>query len=248
MAYKSLKQEARPSNRNMENENNDDVSAENNFMTNTLMTESYSEILNSPTTDTYDASGAQANTTIVITKRKPHSSSHHQSSQSSFPHGSVRVDESKMTHFVADNLELKIKSASSNDSPARQASARNHMLPIEIATEQMQKQFFSAFPQIDANALNDIEIEAQYLAANLDSITENLCNLLHSISAITADNVDTYKNAVNKLTDCMDANIKTMYTVMAKTEELSNRMKSTEALAVRIRDIKRVVDVLDSMV
>lgn len=46
--------------------------------------------------------------------------------------------------------------------------------------------------------------------------------------------MDTYKNAVNKLTDCMDANIKTMYTVMAKTEELSNKMKNTEALAARM--------------
>lgn len=59
--------------------------------------------------------------------------------------------------------------------------------------------------------------------------------------------MDTYKNAVNKLTDHMDANIKTMYTVMAKTEELSNKMKNTEALASRIRDIKRLVDVLDSV-
>lgn len=57
---------------------------------------------------------------------------------------------------------------------------------------------------------------------------------LWQISSITADNVDTYKNAVNKLTDCMDANIKTMYTVMAKTEELSNKMKNTEALAARM--------------
>lgn len=60
------------------------------------------------------------------------------------------------------------------------------------------------------------------------------CFFFRQISAITADNVDTYKNAVNKLTDCMDANIKTMYTVMAKTEELSNKMKSTEALAARM--------------
>lgn len=139
--------------------------------------------------------------------------------------------------------------------------SRNNMLPPETATEQIQRQFFTAFPQIDANALNDIEIEAQYLAANLDGITENLGNLLHSvnyiiqkcyyehklhivtyhvlfmnwqISSITADNVDCYKNAVNKLTDCMDANIKTMYTVMAKTEELSNQMKNTEALAARM--------------
>lgn len=55
----------------------------------------------------------------------------------------------------------------------------------ETATEQIQRQFFSAFPQIDANALNDIEIEAQYLAANLDGITENLGNLLHSVSLIS---------------------------------------------------------------
>lgn len=33
----------------------------------------------------------------------------------------------------------------------------------------------------------------------------------------------------------MDANIKTMYTIMAKTEEISNRMKSTEALAARMQ-------------
>lgn len=37
-------------------------------------------------------------------------------------------------------------------------------------------------PQIDANVLNDIEIEAQYLAASVDNLMENLCNLLHSVS------------------------------------------------------------------
>lgn len=46
----------------------------------------------------------------------------------------------------------------------------------------LQRQFISQFPQIDANALNDIEVEAQYLAANIDGINENLANLLHSVS------------------------------------------------------------------
>ncbi|XP_037926035.1 uncharacterized protein LOC119661000 isoform X2 [Hermetia illucens] len=101
-------------------------------------------------------------------------------------------------------------------------------------------------PQVDSNVLNDIEIEAQYLAASLDNLTENLCNLLHSISSITADNVEIHKNAVNKLTDSMDANIKSMYTIMAKTEEISKSMKPTEQLATRIREIKRLVDMLES--
>lgn len=110
-----------------------------------------------------------------------------------------------MTHFVADNLEHKIKAASPKEGnefyiiqtfwfdkskisvverliAVRHASLRSNMLLTESATEQIQRQFFSAFPQIDANALNDIEIEAQYLAANLDGITENLCNLLHSVN------------------------------------------------------------------
>ncbi|XP_054731809.1 BLOC-1-related complex subunit 6 isoform X2 [Anastrepha obliqua] len=100
-------------------------------------------------------------------------------------------------------------------------------------------------PQIDANVLNDIEIEAQYLAASIDNLMENLCNLLHSISSITADNVEVHKNAVNKLTDSMDANIKCMYTIMAKTEEITKSMKPTEQLGQRIREIKRLVDMLD---
>lgn len=53
--------------------------------------------------------------------------------------------------------------------------------PEESASNQLQRQFLSSVPQIDANALNDIELEAQYLAANIDGITENLCNLLHSV-------------------------------------------------------------------
>lgn len=82
--------------------------------------------------------------------------------------------------------------------PGRHKSSRNHMMLTESATEQIQRQFFSAFPQIDANALNDIEIEAQYLAANLDGITENLCNLLHSVRCRNID-VKVYVNFIRML-------------------------------------------------
>lgn len=67
-------------------------------------------------------------------------------------------------------------------------AGRSNALSSELAAAQLQRQFFTAFPQIDSNALNDIEIEAQYLAANVDGITENLGNLLHSVSELrTAD-------------------------------------------------------------
>lgn len=107
----------------------------------------------------------------------------------SFPTGSLSVDDTNMTHFVADDLEYKIKIASpvskreidemtrttsKSSTPAKQIAS-------ETGPELLRRQFLSSMPQIDANAINDIEIEAQYLAANIDNITENLCNLLHSV-------------------------------------------------------------------
>lgn len=88
-----------------------------------------------------------------------------------------------MTHFVADNLEYKIKIASPVSKKEMQEFGEVGQLPVEsVAAVVHQRQFLTSMPQIDANVLNDIEIEAQYLAANVDNITENLCNLLHSVS------------------------------------------------------------------
>lgn len=162
---------------------------------------------------------------------------------SSFPYeleGATSTD-GEMRHFVADNLEEKIRSdqqsyASHNSTPSANNPSGGMLTRRFLQTQR---------PQIDANVLSDIEIEAQYLAASVDNLMENLCNLLHSISSITADNVEVHKNAVNKLTDSMDANIKCMYTIMAKTEEITKSMKPTEQLGQRIREIKRLVDMLD---
>lgn len=61
---------------------------------------------------------------------------------------------------------------------------RVNELSSEASSAVLQRQFLSSMPQIDPNVLSDIEIEAQYLAANIDNITENLCNLLHSVSIL----------------------------------------------------------------
>ncbi|XP_055373084.1 BLOC-1-related complex subunit 6 [Condylostylus longicornis] len=164
---------------------------------------------------------------------------------SSFPYnleGTISKD-GDVTNFVAKDLEHKIRlsSPSTKDSPSHNSTSPS-------TSGIMTRHFLSSqnLPQIDSNVLNDIEIEAQYLAASADNLIENLGNLLHSISSITSDNVEVHKNAVSKLTDCMDANIKIMYTIMAKTEEITESMKPTEQVAQRIQQIKRFVDMLES--
>lgn len=99
----------------------------------------------------------------------------------------MSVDDTNMTHFVADDLEFQIKIASpvskrDFDDPVKsKTSTPARQLATESARDMLRKQFLASVPQIDANVLNDIELEAQYLAANVDNITENLCNLLHSV-------------------------------------------------------------------
>ncbi|XP_052867220.1 BLOC-1-related complex subunit 6 [Anopheles cruzii] len=246
----------------------------------TAMTESYSEIAYThnlfagPGPDETDGGasngnqpdGSSSSSSSSQTKKRPDSLVC-DSRKASFPYnleGTVRVD-GNMTHFVAENLEYKIKLASPvtvtrkdscNLSSSRQStpsaatagpSGIAHLaLPGSGAFRGHSGGRSERGSSVDPNVLNEIEREAQALAALVDNLSESLCSVLHSISAITADNVEIYKNAVTKLTDCMDANIKCMYTIMAKAEEISKTIKPAEALAVRIREIKRLVDMLES--
>ncbi|KAL3270962.1 hypothetical protein HHI36_021465 [Cryptolaemus montrouzieri] len=151
--------------------------------------------------------------------------------------------EGNMTHFVTDNLEYKIKLSSpvskKGDTPS---SGSKSGTPLSIYRT-------STIPQVgllDLGLLQDLEYEAQRMATSIDSLTENLCEILQSISSLTAQNVDVYKDAVTKMSEAMDSNIKSMYTMMAKTEEVTVAMKSVQGYAQRIKDIRRLVDLFES--
>uniref|UniRef100_A0A182NB15 BLOC-1-related complex subunit 6 C-terminal helix domain-containing protein n=1 Tax=Anopheles dirus TaxID=7168 RepID=A0A182NB15_9DIPT len=215
--------------------------------------------------------GSSSSSSSSQTKKRPDSLVC-DSRKASFPYnleGTVRVD-GNMTHFVAENLEYKIKLASPvtvtrkdscNLSSSRQSTpsaatggGMGGLCPVPGSSGGANLTLpgssggayggrgSMAFPaghpsapsSVDPNVLNEIEREAQALAASVDNLSESLCSVLHSISSITADNVEIYKNSVTKLTDCMDGNIKCMYTIMAKAEEISKTIKPAEALAVRM--------------
>ncbi|BFF98428.1 BLOC-1-related complex subunit 6 [Drosophila madeirensis] len=158
----------------------------------------------------------------------------------------------EMRHFVAHNLEEKLREGAAAATPLDYSS--EHTTPSTSmgpggGEGMLTRRFLQSrnIPEVDGSVLSDIELEAQYLATSVDNLLENLGNLLHSISSITADNVQVHKNAVNKLTDTLDANIKCQYQLLAKTEEITKSMKPTERLGQRIREIKRLVDTLDSI-
>lgn len=157
--------------------------------------------------------------------------------------GTVRV-EGNMTHFVAEDFETKIKLSSPITKKNDTSSGSRSDTPSTLYRQLLDPQV----GQIDMAFINDLECEAQRMATSVDSLIENLSGILHSISSITADNVDVYKNAVSKMSDAMDGNIKSMYTMMAKTEEVTQNMKGIEAQAAKIKNIKKLVDLFESFV
>ncbi|KAJ8913628.1 hypothetical protein NQ315_007345 [Exocentrus adspersus] len=149
-----------------------------------------------------------------------------------------------MTHFVTEDLEHKIRLSSPVAKKEMSISSSRTCTPSPLYRQLLVPQV----GQIDTALINDLECEAHRMATSLDSLIENLSGILHSISSITADNVDVYKNAVSKMSDSMDSNIKSMYTMMAKAEEVTQSMKIVEGHAGRIKEIKRLVDIFESFI
>ncbi|CAH0401000.1 unnamed protein product [Chilo suppressalis] len=161
--------------------------------------------------------------------------------------GHVRY-EGDMTHYVADDLEFKIKISSPitkrGDTPvfgsssASRSSTPSGKLYRQILAPQI--------GQIDITVLNDLEYEAQKIAQSVDNLIENLSSILHSNSSLTAENMEVYKDAVGKTCDAMDNNIKSMYTILAKGEEVSQAMVPVQAQAARISEIKRLLQIFEN--
>lgn len=161
--------------------------------------------------------------------------------------GHVRY-EGDMTHYVADDLEFKIKLSSPitkrgetpvfGSSSASRSSTPSGKLYRQILAPQI--------GQIDITVLNDLEYEAQRIAQSVDNLIENLSSILHSNSSLTAENMDVYKDAVGKTCDAMDNNIKSMYTILAKGEEVSQAMIPVQAQAARIAEIKRLLQIFEN--
>lgn len=160
--------------------------------------------------------------------------------------GHVRY-EGDMTHYVADDLEFKIKLSSPiakrgetpvfGSSSASRSSTPSGKLYKQILAPQI--------GQIDITVLHDLEYEAQRIAQSVDNLIENLSSILHSNSLLTAENMEVYKDAVGKTCDAMDNNIKSMYTILAKGEEVSQAMIPVQAQAARIAEIKRLLQLFE---
>ena len=158
--------------------------------------------------------------------------------------GTVERD-GDMVMFFSEDLENKIKLSSPISKV--ESSLGSGEGSIKSPSPCLYRQTLEPnLPPLDPTVLNELEADARRIATAVDSLTENLAGLLHSISALTVECLETYRDAVCSTCDAVDSNIKSMYQLMAKCEELSISMQPTYAMANQIKEIKRLVELYEN--
>jgi hypothetical protein len=170
--------------------------------------------------------------------------------------------EGQQVTYVAEDLTKKIKVSKQNtttsDRRSQQSSSSDapeftddhfgpsshHHPHLYQSSRGAQSSSYSASDTIcDLNiTVNDIEVEAKKLASCVDTLTENLTGILHSLSSMTMDCVFTASDGVTQLCDTADASIKLMYQVMAKCEELNKSVVPLHEVHKQIQDTKKLLD------
>ncbi|XP_031832730.1 BLOC-1 related complex subunit 6 isoform X2 [Nomia melanderi] len=156
--------------------------------------------------------------------------------------GTVMQD-GDMVLFVTEDLENKIKLSS----PVTKKGEIPSFPGSRSSTPCLYRQALTPqLPLLDHNILNELEMEARKVATSVDALTENLAAILHSASALTVGCLEAYRDAVCKTCDAVDHNIKSMYQLMAKCEELSKSMGPVYKLAEQIKEMKRMLELFET--
>ncbi|XP_026115370.1 BLOC-1-related complex subunit 6-like isoform X2 [Carassius auratus] len=146
-----------------------------------------------------------------------------------------------LTHFIAKNLEDKIKMSSrlSLDTDSDCSG------PVVRGLGSLRRP--ADIPPIDPSVLLDLHKHTQDVAQSVELMLRSLNGTIQNMTALSVGYIQTYRDSVDSLGESVDMSIKGMYTLMARCEELDRSMQPIHALAAQIRDIKRTLDALETI-
>ncbi|XP_054167256.1 BLOC-1-related complex subunit 6-like [Oppia nitens] len=134
-----------------------------------------------------------------------------------------------MVSYVTQDLHQKIKHSSSSPS-------FDDNLSQQTSTG------------IEFKLLNDLEKQSKHLSNNISSMLRHIYESTHNITSLTVECISTYETSLNKTCDVIDANIKSMYQLMAKCEELNQSMKPITKLTEELKEVKRLLELFEKTV
>ncbi|XP_055503698.1 BLOC-1 related complex subunit 6 [Leucoraja erinacea] len=143
-----------------------------------------------------------------------------------------------LTHYVANNLQHKIKMSSRQNLDLETGSS--------VETKSMQR-LKSDIPPIDPGVLQDLERDAKEVAQKVDQMMRSLNATIQNMTALSVGYIQTYRDSVDSLGESVDMSIKGMYTLMARCEELDRSMQPILVLSKQIRDVKRTLEMFETL-
>ena len=103
----------------------------------------------------------------------------------------------------------------------------------------------SMISRVDPSVLMEIEDQAKYASKSIDKLMKFLAKELQNGAKATQDIVGVYDGAINNVYSEVEANIKAMYSLIAKCEELDRKMKPITEIAQQVKQIKESLDTLE---
>jgi len=168
--------------------------------------------------------------------------------------------EGDLVTFTADNLQEQIKRSSPLDRKGEFSFVRSRASSMQSLRSSVASSCASSrspsicggghpgvtLPPIDPWALLDLEGQSRELAANVNTMLSKLEDHVKEMAATTAQCVEVYKEGVDRTCDSVDLSIKSMYALMAKSEELNNQMRPMHQTGHKIKEIKRLLDIFEN--
>lgn len=143
-----------------------------------------------------------------------------------------------------------------NSIPILKTSYRSHS-PISYASSSSEDDFTndSKTPckvqhkllPVDPLVLNDLEEQAKTASRSIEKMMKYLSTRLQDNTKVTQETVQIYSESVKNVQKEVEHNIRLMYSLVAKCEELDRKMKPINELAAQVNDIKESLDLLEKL-
>lgn len=113
--------------------------------------------------------------------------------------------------------------------------------------ENVHKSCLSEIPPVDPEVLRDLELKAGDIARNLDHMLTALAHTLKAMSQVSMECLGVYNSCVDRVSETVDENIKSMYTLIARCEELNASLKPVQNMAEQVKEIKKTLDAFEAI-
>lgn len=113
--------------------------------------------------------------------------------------------------------------------------------------ENVHKSCLSEIPPVDPEVLSDLELKAGDIARNLDHMLTALAHTLKAMSQVSMECLGVYNSCVDHVSETVDENIRSMYTLIARCEELNASLKPVQNMAEQVKEIKKTLDAFEAI-